>query len=370
MQILSKVFEEPKLPESGDLTDALKNVLGSWDVCSKEWIVRQYDHEVQGGSVTKPLQGPASGPGDAAVWNPLPGHPEAVIVSHGINVRYGDIDPYRMAAAVIDEALRGIIAAGGNLDRVAILDNFCMGSPENPEILGALVRMAQACYDIATVYQVPFISGKDSFYNQYQQQGEIIAVPPTLLVSALGILDNLEYAKTLDLKMIGNPIFVVGLTQRELGGSSYFQTLGSIGNQVPKTDPKLNRQVMNALACANREGLVKSIHDLSDGGLGVALAEMAFSAGIGLEVDLESVPIEGDLSPAEILFSESTGRFAVEVEEGREQEFSSLFEGLPTAQIGEVADGNQVKMFFQGIPVIDSDVAKLYDAWRKPFLGW
>jgi len=363
-------FELPPLPGSGDLTGALLKVLGTWDVCSKEWIIRQYDHEVQGGSVTKPLQGRGEGPGDAAVWNPLPGRPEAVIVSHGINVRYGEIDAYRMAAAVIDEALRGIVAAGGKTRPVAILDNFCLGSPENPRTLGALVRMAQACYDVATAYGVPFISGKDSFYNQFQQQGQTIAVPPTLLISAVGILEDVALAQTSDLKQPGNSLYVLGTTRRELGASCYYQSLDAIGDEAPKTDPVQNLKIMNALAGANRQGLVRAIHDVSDGGLGVALAEMAVAGELGLAVNLAAAPKEGVLSPAEALFSESTGRFVVEVASGKEAAFEAALQGLSVGKIGEVRQELQVVIRDGEDRVIDASVEQLETAWREPFKGW
>lgn len=365
-------FDEPEQTEQKDLTPALIKVLKTWDVCSKEWIIRQYDHEVQGGSVTKPLQGVGSGPGDAAVWNPLPLHGSAAtIISHGINVRYGAIDPYWMAAAVIDEALRGMIAAGGSLEQVAILDNFCLGSPENPQILGALVRMARACYDMATVYRTPFISGKDSFYNQFQLRGETIAVPPTLLISAVGILEDIRFSQTADLKSPGNALYAVGMTRRELGGSCYYQALGAVGNEVPKTDPAQNRRVMEALAAANRKGLVRAIHDVSDGGLGVTLAEMAISGGLGLEADLSAVPLEEPLSSAEILFSESTGRFVVEVQSGREAEFEAVFQGLPAGRIGSVSNYDRFALHDgQGRTVVDTTVDLLGAAWREPFVGW
>jgi len=364
-------FEEPAQSARADLTHVLVKVLKVWDVCSKEWIIRQYDHEVQGGSVSKPLQGIGSGPGDAAVWNPLPEQSPAVIVSHGINVRYGAIDPYWMAAAAIDEALRGIVAGGGSLRQVAILDNFCLGSPENPQILGGLVRMARACHDMAIAYRTPFISGKDSFYNQFQLRGETIAVPPTLLISAVGVLEDLRFAQTADLKKPGDALYVVGTTRRELGGSCYYQELGAVGNEVPKTDPALNRPVMDALAAANRKGLVRAIHDISDGGLGVALAEMTISGGLGLEADLSATPLEGSLSSAEILFSESTGRFIVEVPSGEEAEFEAAFEGLPVGRMGSVSDHDAFTLHDgRGQAVVNTTVDLLQAAWREPFVGW
>jgi phosphoribosylformylglycinamidine synthase len=363
-------FDEPGVEPSRDLNNDLLDVLGSWDVCSKEWIIRQYDHEVQGGSVTKPLQGAGEGPGDGAVWNPLIGQEASVVISHGINVRYGEIDPYWMAAACIDEALRGIVASGGNMDRIAILDNFCMGSPMNPGILGDLVRMGRACYDFATAYGTPFISGKDSFYNQFQQSGETIAIPPTLLVSAIGILEDLRFACTSELKQPGSTLFILGQTKDELGGSCYHQVLGGVGNKVPRTEAARNLRVMKSLAAAHREGLVKAMHDLSDGGLGVALAEMVFSGEAGLEADISGVPGGEQLKAHEVLFSESTGRFAVEVAAGKEDAFRRHFEGLPAADVGKVNGGGRLTVSFGGKSLIDCDADTLRQAWRKPFRNW
>ena len=189
-----------------DLKEDLKKILGSWNVCSKEWVVRQYDHEVQGTSVLKPLVGAANdGPGDAAVIRPLSDSDKGIIISNGINPKYGDIDTYWMAASAIDEALRQVIAVGGSLDEVALLDNFCWGNPEKPDRLGALVRAAQACYDTAIVYGTPFISGKDSLYNEYETGQESICIPPTLLISAMAVMDDVNKVRLHGLQAGGRP---------------------------------------------------------------------------------------------------------------------------------------------------------------------
>ena len=188
-------------------------ILGSWNVCSKEWVIRQYDHEVQGGSVLKPLVGKNNdGPGDAAIIRPVLDSEMGVIVANGINPKYGDIDPYWMAASAIDEALRQIIAVGGNLKKVALLDNFCWGNTDRPEMLGALVRAAQACYDMAIVYETPFISGKDSLNNEFEFEGKIISIPHTLLISAIGVMEDVSRAVSMDFKQAGDLIYIVGTT--------------------------------------------------------------------------------------------------------------------------------------------------------------
>src|SRR5207248_276413 len=179
--------------------DALLKILSSWNVCSKEWIVRQYDHEVQGGSVIKPLVGVRDdGPGDAAVVAPVLGSWVGLAVGCGINPRYGDLDPYAMAAAAIDEAVRNVVAVGADPARVALLDNFCWGNTDRPEVLGSLVRAAEACRDVALAYGMPFISGKDSLNNEFRTGDRVIVIPPTLLISALGRVPDVRRCVTMD----------------------------------------------------------------------------------------------------------------------------------------------------------------------------
>ncbi|MBI3041065.1 MAG: phosphoribosylformylglycinamidine synthase subunit PurL, partial [Chloroflexi bacterium] len=244
-------YTEPDFGSPPDLGEALLAILGSWNVCSKEWVIRQYDHEVQGGSVLKPLVGRNNdGPGDAAIIRPVLDSERGVIVANGINPKYGEIDPYWMAASAIDEALRQIVAVGGNLHRVALLDNFCWGNTDRPDMLGALVRAAQACYDMAIVYQTPFISGKDSLYNEFQTDGETISIPHTLLISAVGVMDDVNRAVSMDFKAVGDPVYIVGTTRNELGGSEYFRANGFIGNSVPRVNPQRARELMNNLSMA------------------------------------------------------------------------------------------------------------------------
>ena len=211
------VWDPPQHPEpqsrigvdSTQLTEDLCSILASPNVASKEWVIRQYDHEVQGGLVLKPLVGRENdGPGDACITTPVLGSRKGVIVANGINPKYGDIDPYHSAAAAIDEALRNIIAVGGNLDQTALLDNFSWGNPDKHDRLGGLVRAARACYDIAVAYRTPFISGKDSLYNEYRDTttGEQLAIPPTLLISAICVMPDVSKAVSMDVKSPGNRI--------------------------------------------------------------------------------------------------------------------------------------------------------------------
>jgi len=212
---------EPSIPEKDNYNDQLLKILSSYNVASKEWVIRQYDHEVQGGSVVKPLTGVNNdGPSDAAVIKPKFDSDKGIAISCGMNPLYGDIDPYWMALAGIDEAIRNLIAVGGRADRIALLDNFCWGDCTKPETLGSLVRAAQACYDGAIAFEAPFISGKDSLNNEFTcEDGTQIAIPPTLLISAMSIVDNINRSVTMDAKKAYNLLFVVGETKNELGGS-------------------------------------------------------------------------------------------------------------------------------------------------------
>src|SRR5262249_48044230 len=223
-----------------DPAGTLGKILGSLNVASKHWVIRQYDHEVQGGSVIKPLVGVANdGPSDAAVVRPVLLSRRGVAIACGMNPRYGDFDTRHMAASAIDEAVRNCVAVGANPARIAILDNFCWGNTDRPETLGSLVRAAIACHDLAVAIGTPLISGKDSLNNEFRYvdnagKPQSIAIPPSLLISALGQIDDVARSVTMDLKEPGNLIYVVGLTKDELGGSHFARVLNLKGGRVPR----------------------------------------------------------------------------------------------------------------------------------------
>jgi len=365
-------YPEPDFASPSDLGEALMAILGSWNVCSKEWVIRQYDHEVQGGSILKPLVGKNNdGPGDAAIIRPILDCKMGVIVSNGINPEYGEIDPYWMAASAIDEALRQIISVGGSLDKVALLDNFSWGNTDEPDMLGALVRASQACYDMAIAYETPFISGKDSLYNEFEFKGEIISIPHTLLISALSVMKDASRAISMDLKQAGNLVYIVGTTQNELGGSEYLRTYGFIGNHVPRVNPQQARELMNSLSAATEKSLVRACHDCSEGGIGVALAEMAFAGGLGATVNLKAVPLGEPMDRDDfILFSESNSRFLVEVAPENQSEFEKIMSGTSFAAIGQVIDSEVVEIYgLKGGKVVAASLDELKEAWQKP-LRW
>ncbi len=259
-------------------------MLKHWDVCSKEWIVRQYDHEVQARTAVRPLVGVHDdGPGDAAVIVPVRGSNRGLAVACGINPRYGKLDPYAMAGCVIDEAIRNCVAVGADPERIALLDNFCWGNTERPETLGSLVLAAQACHDVALAYGTPFISGKDSLNNEHTHDGKSLSIPPTLLISAIGQVKDVRSCVTMDLKEPGNVLLLLGLTRNEMGGSLWCQLHAQEGGRVPRVDAGTGKMLVKAVHAAILRGLLRSCHDLSEGGLAVALAEMAFAGGLGAE---------------------------------------------------------------------------------------
>ncbi len=360
---------EPDFASPSDLGEALLAILGSFNVCSKEWVIRQYDHEVQGGSVLKPLVGRDNdGPGDAAIIKPILDSEMGVIVANGINPKYGEIDPYWMAASAIDEALRQVIAVGGNLKKVALLDNFSWGNTSRPDMLGALVRAAQACYDMAIVFETPFISGKDSLNNEFQYEGKTISIPHTLLISAVGVMKDADCAVSMDFKQAGDLVYIVGTTRNELGGSEYFRSHGFIGNSVPKVNPHVAKRLMDRLSAATEKGLVRACHDCSDGGIGVAIAEMAFAGGLGATIDLKKVPLGEPIDRDDfILFSESNSRFLVEVAPESKEEFEEIMDGVGVSNIGQVADGEVLEIYgLDGSRIVNRSISELKEAWQKP----
>jgi len=362
----------PKIPRENNLTEKLHEALSHYNVCSKEWVIRQYDHEVQGASVIKPLVGvDCDGPSDASVITPKLGSHRGIAISNGINVRYGMIDPFWMAASCIDEAIRQIISVGGDMKKIAILDNFCWGNPDKPDRLGGLVRAAQGCYKTAVGYQVPFISGKDSLYNEYTQGNKSIAIPGTILISAVGIVNDVTKTVTMDFKKSGNLIYCIGQTQDELGGSIYWDTCGFLGSTVPQVNTKKGVKIFSALSTAVKKGLIRSMHDCSEGGIAVALAEMAFSGKLGVTARLDQVALKGKINRDDtVLFSESNSRFIVEVDPKNKNRFEQILKGISFGLIGRVEDTPEFIVYGLNNQVcINAYIQDLKEAWQRP-LRW
>ena len=362
----------PELRAPEDVTGMLTALLGRLNVCSKESIVRQYDHEVQGGSVLKPFVGAANdGPADAALLRPVLGSLQGIAVSHGLAPRYSDLDAYAMAACAVDEAVRGAVAVGADPARIAGLDNFCwcdpLPSPTNPDAAykaAQLVRAARALHDVAVAYGVPLISGKDSMKNDYVSQGKRISIPPTLLFSALGIVPDVRRAVTMDVKFPGDRVYLLGETRREMGGSELFAHLGIAGGQVPQVHPARAAALYRAVHGAIGQGWLRSAHDCSDGGLAVALAESAFAGERGLALDLGALARHEGLAPFELLFSESPSRLVVTVGPAHAPEFELALHGLPCHYLGEVTTHDRLTIHGGSRVWVDANLDELKAAWQ------
>jgi len=368
------ISKNGKLKVSPNLNKKLLKVLSDLNVCSKEWIIRQYDHEVQGMSVLKPLAGVFNdGPQDAAVIKPLPYSKKGIAIACGINPRYSDIDPYWMAVSCINEALRQIISVGGSLKHVALLDNFSWGNTLNPKALGQLVRACRGCLDAALAYAVPFISGKDSLNNEYTVGNKTISIPPTLLISAMGVIDDVEKVVSSDAKAAGNLVYCLGTTYDELGGSCFYAVENVEGQNVPRDNFSQSRAIFEALSLCISKGLVRSAHDCSDGGLAVALSEMAFAGNLGMQIDLGQVGHEikkGNLNNETLLFSESNSRFVLEIEKSKKKRFEQAFSGMACKCIGSISNEQTLQVKgIDGKEIVNCKIELLKAAWQKP-LQW
>jgi phosphoribosylformylglycinamidine synthase len=322
------------------LPDYLFTMLSSPNIASKASVIRIYDHEVQGGTVVKPLTGiEADAPSDGTVIKPIGASGvKGIVLSNGINPEYGKRDAYKMAWSVMDEAIRNAVAVGADPDRIAVLDNFCWGDPLRPETLGKLVEACRGCHDAALFYGTPFISGKDSLNNEYVgADGLRHAIPPTLLISAIGIVQDINQSITMDLKEAGNSIYLVGEFSAEQKSVP----------DVPSSTP----QVYRALHQAITSGLVESAHDLNEGGLAVAAAEMCIGGRLGMDVDIE----------ASALFTEVNGCLLVEVPPANTSAFENQFVNLPFYKIGKVTSNPVLK-----ISNLEIAVDKLVHAFNNP----
>lgn len=352
---------EPLFDSPGDLLKTILELLSAPNIASKESVIRTYDHEVQGNTVLKPLQGAFSAPNDAAVLKPLSDSWRGIAISCGMNPNYGKLDPYWMAASAIDEALRNNVAVGGR--RVALLDNFTWGSPEKPDRMGSLVKACQACYDFAKGFAAPFISGKDSLYNE----SPLGSVTPTFLVTGVGIVPDVRETVSMELKSKGDPVYLIGATHSELGGSQYFKLRGITGGNVPKVRLPMAKRILRVVTSAIDKGHVKACHDLSDGGLAVAAAEMAFGAEFGLDLNLDVVLSATKLREDVALFSESNSRFLIEVESRSRRGFERLMGKVPHALVGRIRGDGRFTIRRRDNPLVDVDVEELRSAWKRPF---
>lgn len=340
--------------------EALLALLAHPNIASKHWIVRQYDHQVQGNTVMKPLNGPRGmGPSDASVIEPVPGTNKGLAVGCGLATGLSD-DPYTMTLAAIDECVRNLVCTGTDPDRIAILDNFCWPSCGKEENLGSLVRAAHACYDGAKAYKTPFVSGKDSLNNQFTTEtGETIEIPPTLLITGMGIVHDLDTCVSSDAKTPGNTLILVGTPQGKLAGSHAHQLGFVSGDQMPSVDlqagPKLARQIHDLI----KRGMIRSAHDVSDGGVACAIAEMLIAGSsnntqIGFNADASL-----DWS---IAFDESPSCYVLEVEDP--DTIKNALGETPMRVLGSLNDSGRFVW-----DALDAGVDEMTSAWRSP-LDW
>jgi phosphoribosylformylglycinamidine synthase len=343
--------------------ETLLVLLASPTIASKEWIIRQYDHEVQGGSVVKPLVGVRDdGPGDAAVITPVLGSTRGLAIGCGINPFLGDVDPYAMAAAAIDEAVRNVVAVGADPERIALLDNFCWGDVNDPENLGALVRACEACRDVAIAFGMPFISGKDSLNNEYRSGDRHIRIPGTLLISAIGVVPDVRQSVTMDLKMPGNRMYLVGSMRDDFAGSQYARLDPAFSARgIPEVDLETAPKLFRALHAAIRAGLVRSCHDVSDGGLLVAAAEMALAGEVGIDLRERLISASTSAWAETLPYAESPTCWLVEVEPQNEDAFRTLFQNLPVALLGVTT----VEPILRWSNDLEWPIADLKAAWQS-----
>ncbi|MDX1389619.1 MAG: AIR synthase-related protein, partial [Acidobacteriota bacterium] len=380
-------WPEPPALETADLTPVLDALLRRLNVCSGESKARHYDHEVKGLTVVKPYVGArADVPAEGTVFLARHGSLRGYVLSEGVNPFVSDIDTYAMAVSVVDEAVRRQLCAGARLDRVALLDNFCWPDPVQSDTtpdgeykLGQLVRACRGLYDTTRAYGAPLISGKDSMKNDSVMGGVKISVPPTLLVSAIGQIDDVRTAVTVDLKQPGDVVFVLGVTRDETGGGEYLRWRGErdglvqepgqpqpyVGNNAPALDTTETVPLYRALGEAILAGEVRSAATPARGGLGPALARSAMAGELGLEVDVDACSEPPDLAPDAALFSESNGRFVVTVAEAGADAFAARFAGLACHRVGRVTSNGRFVVRLGRRTVVDTDVAALKRGWKE-----
>ncbi len=366
-------FREPE-----DHNEVFHKMISRLNICSFEYISSQYDHEVQGNSVTKPLQGKGRVNSNVSIIRPLLSSSKGVVISQGLYPSYSEIDPYWMAACSIDTAVRNAISAGGSIDHLAILDNFCWCDSNNPFRLWQLKQAAKACYDFAVAYGTPYISGKDSMFNDFKGYDENfdevnISIPPTLLISSIGVMKDITKAVTIDFKIPGDLIYLIGNTGDETGGSEYNAFMGErehnekfTGTNVPRVNAEPSMKVYRSMERAIDERLAASCISIERGGLAVASAKSAAAGMLGCEIRLSGIS-NNDIQRNDILlYSESQGRFLVSINPANKDKFEKIFNDLPCHLLGSVK--NESSFIIEGISgkkIINTDIPEIDYNYKK-----
>ncbi|MBW2647346.1 MAG: phosphoribosylformylglycinamidine synthase, partial [Deltaproteobacteria bacterium] len=376
-------FREPVLTEPDDASKVLLDILARPNIASKEWIARQYDHEVQGTSVIKPLVGKDRDVfSDAAVIRPVLNSTQGLAASQALLPTYSKIDTYNMVACTIDEAIRRVIAVGGDPDHIGGVDNFCWPNiqyhpeknPDGKYKASQLVRANWALRDTCLAYQVPLLSGKDSMYVDGYLKGRHgeahkVSALCTLQFTSTSLIPDISKCVTMDAKFAGDLVYVLGMTRDELGGSEYYEHFNEIGLNVPEVAPDEFMHCYRTLNKTIKDELVASVHGIYRGGLGIHLSLVAMGGGLGMDIDLSKVPTENLTRNDKILYSESAGRFIVTIDPRNQEPFESLFKDIPHACIGTVTDEPELKINVDATPLIDIPVSDLKESWKRPFGG-
>jgi phosphoribosylformylglycinamidine synthase II len=373
---------EPVLREPGNYAALLTDLLSRPNICSKEWITRQYDHEVQGTSIIKPLVGADRDMNsDAAVIRPVLNSIKGLAFAQALLPAYSAIDAYHMTTCTIDEAMRRLVAVGADPDHIGGVDNFCWpniqfdpkDNPDGKFKAAQLVRSCRALREMCLAYEIPLLSGKDSMYvdghlsGQYGETHKVSALE-TLQFSAISVMGDITKCVTMDSKMPGDRVYVLGQTRNELGGSEYYAHFGYVGRNVPRVFPGEFLPLYRALGLAIEQELIASVHGIYRGGLGIHLAMVAMGGNLGMEVDLGRVQTDHIARNDVILFSESAGRFIVTVDPAKKEIFEKIFRGLDCAGIGTVTDKPDFRIKgIDGSLLVDIPVQDLKTAWKKPF---
>jgi len=377
-------LREPVLSEPKRQGEVLKTMLSRPNICSKNWVARQYDHEVQGGSVIKPLVGKGRDmPGDAVVIRPILDSIRGIAVTQALNPFYSQVDTYHMTAATIDEAVRKVLAVGGDPEHVGGVDNFCwptiqfhpVNNPDGKFKAAQLVRSNWALRDYCLAFGIPLLSGKDSMYIDGNLEGPYgerrkVSGMPTLLFTVSSVVKDIRKCVTMDAKSPGDIVYMLGETRDELGGSEYYQMMDEVGLNVPMVDVNEVRPLYLALHSAIQDGLVSSAHAVSRGGLAVHMALVAMGGGTGMDIGLAGIPADEHLADTNILYSESAGRFIVTVDPAKQDAFERMFAGVKTGKAGVVSASSHFRIKGRdGALLIDEDIAQLKGCWKRPFGG-
>ena len=365
-RVMTAHFEKPKFDEiapemPSDWVDTIKRVLSHGNVCSKEPIVRQYDHGVQGTNALSPFGGENfDGPNDAVVLTPILGKPYGMVKSHGMNPILNRIDPYYGSVWATVEAMANYVAVGGDPDQAVLINNYIWPFPDE-ESMGSLDRSVDAVVDCMNALRRPVISGKDSLSSTYRgKDGQLIKIPPVLCMSVFGRIPNVEQTVTSDIKREGSSLYLVGALDVSMGGSTYYDINGLVGNEIPKVDLEILPRVLRGVHQAIKSGKVLACHDVSEGGVISAVAEMAFGGDCGAQLDLDAQILRPDM----FLFNETAGTFIVEVED--EESAKRLFGDLPHIKLGKTLSDKNISVRTEEGELFSISTDELKQAWQEP----